>query len=56
MGTRAGITTDPDTKVLDLKGLLLVDLIEGEGKEGKSLGCAVCFYFYIFLSGGGVCK
>jgi hypothetical protein len=26
VGARAGIVTDPDTEVLDLKGLLLVDL------------------------------
>lgn len=28
VGTRAGVVADPDTEVLDLQGVLLVDLVE----------------------------
>ena len=37
VGSRAGVVSEPDTKVLDLERLLLVDLRRGNGRyEAKS--------------------
>ena len=37
MGSRSGIITKPDSKVLDLQGVLLPDLLNGDNLSGGLL-------------------